>query len=399
MGEGAPRRPIVKASITTSALPSGAATEAKQDTGNTSLSSIDGKTPSLSSGRVPVESSQQGTWTVQPGNTANTSPWLASIHDGTTKATVRDLGSNDALNVALVDGSGNQVTSFGGGTQYTEGDVDSTITGTAMLMETGGDTLVPVQGTLSGGMLVDLGPNNDVAVSSSALPTGAATAALQTQPGVDIGDVTVNNASGASAVNIQDGGNSITVDGTVSATQSGSWSSTVTQSTASSLNAQVVGNVASFSADSGNPVLVAGHFYSGAIPAPTDGDRVSLRVDSSSRLFTTAAQSGTWNITNISGTVSLPTGAATEATLNDLTVTPATATGSEEGEVSRLKKALALRERGEVLSDVEQEILALHDKLQIAVEALKKCRDLPMPLFIDGVNISAAALEKIRGKA
>jgi len=34
--------------------------------------------------------------------------------------------------------------------------------------------------------------------------------------GVDIGDVTINNAAGASAVNIQDGGNSITVDGTVS---------------------------------------------------------------------------------------------------------------------------------------------------------------------------------------
>lgn len=41
--------------------------------------------------------------------------------------------------------------------------------------------------------------------------------------GTDIGDVTVNNGSGASAVNIQDGGNSITVDGTVSATQSGTW--------------------------------------------------------------------------------------------------------------------------------------------------------------------------------
>lgn len=56
-----------------------------------------------------------------------------------------------------------------------------------------------------------------VPVSAAALPlpTGAATAALQTQPGVDIGDVTVNNASGAAAVNIQDGGNSITVDGTV----------------------------------------------------------------------------------------------------------------------------------------------------------------------------------------
>jgi len=35
------------------------------------------------------------------------------------------------------------------------------------------------------------------------------------QPGVDVGDVTVNNAGGAAAVNIQDGGNSISVDGTV----------------------------------------------------------------------------------------------------------------------------------------------------------------------------------------
>lgn len=54
-----------------------------------------------------------------------------------------------------------------------------------------------------------------VPVSAAALPlpAGAATAALQTQPGIDIGDVTVNNAAGAGAVNIQDGGNSITVDG------------------------------------------------------------------------------------------------------------------------------------------------------------------------------------------
>jgi len=42
----------------------------------------------------------------------------------------------------------------------------------------------------------------------------------QANSGVDIGDVTINNASGASAVNIQDGGNSITVDGSVSLTGS-----------------------------------------------------------------------------------------------------------------------------------------------------------------------------------
>lgn len=69
----------------------------------------------------------------------------------------------------------------------------------------------------------DVGNPVPISATSLPLPTGAATSALQTQPGVDIGDVTVNNASGAGAVNIQDGGNSITVDGTVSSVQSGTW--------------------------------------------------------------------------------------------------------------------------------------------------------------------------------
>lgn len=42
------------------------------------------------------------------------------LTDGTLTASVRDTGSNDSLNVSVVDGSGNQVTSFGSGTQYTE---------------------------------------------------------------------------------------------------------------------------------------------------------------------------------------------------------------------------------------------------------------------------------------
>jgi len=44
------------------------------------------------------------------------------ISDGTTVATVRDLPANDGLNVAIVDGAGNQVTSFGGsgGTSSTD---------------------------------------------------------------------------------------------------------------------------------------------------------------------------------------------------------------------------------------------------------------------------------------
>lgn len=42
------------------------------------------------------------------------------ITDGSLIATVRDTGTSDSLNVAIVDASGNQITSFGGGTEYTE---------------------------------------------------------------------------------------------------------------------------------------------------------------------------------------------------------------------------------------------------------------------------------------
>lgn len=73
-----------------------------------------------------------------------------------------------------------------------------------------------------------------ITAASLPLPAGAATAALQTQPGVDIGDVTINNGAGASAVNIQDGGNSITIDGLISAAQSGAW--TVTANAGTNLN-------------------------------------------------------------------------------------------------------------------------------------------------------------------
>ena len=54
---------------------------------------------------------------------------------------VLNLDGPHAGLVAIVDGSGNQITSFGGGTQYTEGDVDATITGTAAMWEDTGDTL------------------------------------------------------------------------------------------------------------------------------------------------------------------------------------------------------------------------------------------------------------------
>lgn len=43
-----------------------------------------------------VAATQSGTWTVQPGNTANTTPWLTKIHDGTTAALVKAASSGVA---------------------------------------------------------------------------------------------------------------------------------------------------------------------------------------------------------------------------------------------------------------------------------------------------------------
>ena len=67
-----------------------------------------------------------------------------AIVDGvssTIKATVKDLTNSNPLTVAITDGNGDQITSFGGGTQYTEGDVDASITGTAVMWENGGNTI------------------------------------------------------------------------------------------------------------------------------------------------------------------------------------------------------------------------------------------------------------------
>jgi hypothetical protein len=72
----------------------------------------------------------------------------------------------------------------------------------------------PVSGT------VTATPTGTQNVDVTANTIGLATAANQLPDGHN---VTVDNGIGAAAVPIQDGGNSITVDGTVAATQSGTW--------------------------------------------------------------------------------------------------------------------------------------------------------------------------------
>lgn len=104
------------------------------------------------------------------------------LTDGTDFASILDLTNNDALAVAIVDGSGNQITSFGGGTQYTEGDTDTTITGTAMMWEDTSDTLRAVS-------------------AAKPLPVGDAGSSL-----------TVDSASGPLEVRLRDGDGTFLAD-------------------------------------------------------------------------------------------------------------------------------------------------------------------------------------------
>lgn len=123
-------------------------------------------------------------------------------------------------------------------------------------------------------------------VSLSSVPshavTNAGTFAVQStnqaNSGVDIGDVTINNATGASAVNIQDGGNSITVDGTFwQATQPVSGTVTANAGTGTMAVSMAtntpLGTVAHDSADSGAPIKTGGRASSAEITPVTTGDR------------------------------------------------------------------------------------------------------------------------------
>lgn len=200
-----------KVNVKTSALPTGAATAARQDTGNTSLSSIDGKITAVNTGAVVISS---GSVTANAGTNLNTSA-LALAATQTDKSQFTKL--TDGTDTALITAAGEQ---------------------------------------------------NVIATA---------------QPGVDIGDVTINNATGGAAVNIQDGGNSITVDGSVTVTQgTGSNLHTVIDSGTVSTITNVVhvdDNSGSLTVDNGGTFAVQATIASGATSiakaedvASADGD-------------------------------------------------------------------------------------------------------------------------------
>jgi hypothetical protein len=138
---------------------------------------------------------------------------------------------------------------------------------------------VMVIGDGTTGTLAAVGANgSEVDVKASVLPVGAATAANQLPDGHN---VTVDNAAGAAAVNIQDGGNSITIDAASLPLPTGA----ATEATLASI-------------------------LSGQLPAGHD-----VTIDNLGGAAAVNIQDGGNSITVDAASLPLPTGAATEATL------------------------------------------------------------------------------------
>lgn len=138
------------------------------DTGNVSTK-IDTIAGAVAGTEVQVDIVSAPTLTVQATNldvrdidkaTDDITVYANTVKDGSGSAYVPLVDADGHLQIDVLSGGG-------GGTQYTEGDTDASITGTAMLMEGATNTLSPVQGTVADGLLVNLGANNDVTVTGT----------------------------------------------------------------------------------------------------------------------------------------------------------------------------------------------------------------------------------------
>jgi hypothetical protein len=326
--------------VLSSALPSGAATSANQDgivrdgTGDTTQANV-------SSGRLQVDGSGvtqpvSGTVSVtEPVSVDDNAgsltvdaptgtPVNVQIGDASEQATVRDTGTSDSLNVAIVDGSGNQVTSFGGGTQYVEDDAAAANpTGTAPILvrddtpntqvTTDGDNVAQrgtnygaayVQVVSSAGAFIDSfgGSGGTAQADRSAFtdgtttftPVGGTFNETNTNPTEDQAAAARITQERALHVNLRDatgdigvtvtGSNALKVDGSA-ATQpvSGTVTATATDLDIRNLNAtddivQARGAAADGAAVTGNPVLIAGQDGTNAQSIKTDSTG-SVQVD------------------------------------------------------------------------------------------------------------------------
>lgn len=118
-----------------------------------------------------VAVTESGTWTVQPGNTANTTPWLAKVGDGTNSAAIKAastaaVATDPALVVAISPNNTLPVSL-----------TSTTITGTVAVTESGTWTVQPGNTANTTPWLAKIGDG-----TNSAAIKPASTAAVATDP-------------------------------------------------------------------------------------------------------------------------------------------------------------------------------------------------------------------------
>lgn len=323
-------------------LPTGAATETTLDAIKTAVEILDNTVAGNELQVDLVGSIPAGTNTIG----------AVTITDTVDTADVLSLLNGNGLAVTVLDTNGDQVNTFGG-TEYLEGTVDATATGALAMMEAAGDTMVPVQGTVADGLLVNLGSNNDVTVTGSVTAnagTNLNTSALcleTTLQSVKTAVETIDNAINGAEMQVDIV--TIPVVTVAQATSSSLKTETylvdtigdpITDDATNSLRVNIVAGSSSGTeyvedapsvANPAGPMTFVVREDSLAAVTDTNGDNIALRGTNKGELYVkqadvvsvddngasitvdgtiTANQGGTWNINNISGAINLPTGAS-----------------------------------------------------------------------------------------
>ena len=255
----------------------------------TSLNSINNKLPTT----LGPKTSANSLSITSPTEGLNT-----RLTDGTNNLQLLNLTNSKPIPTAIVDSNGSQITNFGGGVQYTEGDVDTTITGNVIMWEDTSNTIVstsnvkPLPVNVTNTNLNSTVVDNTVFTPATSLtsPFGAIvdetspstvtenrTGSLRMSPYRAL-HVNLRDSNGVEITSLGGAGSIQYLDGTA-----------VVNPTGSQINWNESGTQRSVSLAKALPIQ------------PGTGAVFSV------------SQSGTWNLNNITGTISLPTGASTSA--------------------------------------------------------------------------------------
>jgi hypothetical protein len=267
----------------TVSLPTGAATSSNQTTGNGYLSNIQTYTGNTSSYLVGFNGP------VSPGTAATNSLLVGAVYNSGA------VSLSNGQQVALqADSAGNALvdvkTALPAGTN-TIGSINA-INNPVSAAQSGTWNLNNISGTIS-------------------LPTGAATASNQTN-GSQITQVSSlpsipSGSNSIGTVGLNSGSNTIGSISNISGTVS-----LPTGAATAANQTSVIGSAAGGTAAASS--LLFGGQYNSSLPTLTTGQQSSIQLDSSGRqIISPLSTSSTVNVNNISGTVSLPTGAATSA--------------------------------------------------------------------------------------